>query len=159
MKIRTIHRETWVNRPQKEVFEFFANPDNLLKVTPDTIPVSILNTEPIVMSEGTTVDLKMKLFGFLPVKWQTRIDVWSPPNEFVDTQPKGPYRYWKHTHSFIPKDGGTLIVDHVEYAVPGFFLEPLIHELAVKRNLIHLFDYRQEQYPLLLNDIQMPQNS
>ncbi|MHA2504040.1 MAG: SRPBCC family protein [Candidatus Kariarchaeaceae archaeon] len=159
MKIRTIHRETWVNRPQNEVFDFFANPDNLLKVTPDTIPVTVLNKEPIVMQEGTVVYLKMRLFGFMPVKWETRIDEWSPPDYFTDTQPKGPYRYWKHTHSFVPKDGGTLIVDHVEYAVPGFFLEPLVHALAVKRNLDHLFDYRQQQYPLLLNQTSESENA
>jgi len=159
MKMRTIHRETWVSKSQEEVFAFFADPDNLLKVTPDTIPVTILNEDPIIMQEGTTVDLKMKLFRFVPVTWQTKIIDWSPPDSFTDTQPKGPYRHWKHTHSFIPQNGGTLIVDHVEYAVPGFFLEPLVHALAVNPNLQHLFDYRQEQYPIYLNDPPTEENS
>lgn len=151
MKIREIHRETWVDQDKEVVFNFFTSPDNLLKVTPDNISVTILNEEEIIMEEGTEIDLKMKLFGFVPMKWQTKIDEWQPPDYFVDIQPKGPYRYWKHTHRFEEKDGGTLIIDHIEYTVPGFFLEPIIHALKVKPNLDHLFDYRQEKYQEFLN--------
>ncbi len=149
MKTRIIHRETWVNVSQEEVFSFFANPNNLLLVTDPSIPVEILTDKPI-MKKNTVINLKMKLFGFLPVKWQTKISTWNPPQEFIDIQPKGPYKYWKHQHKFTSLENGTLVIDHLEFIVPGFFLEPIIYRLFVKNNLERLFDYRQKIYPKLL---------
>jgi len=134
------------------VFEFFTDPDNLLKVTPTDIPVEILNKSDPVITLGTLVELKMKLYGFVPVKWQTEITEWSPPDYFIDQQPKGPYRFWEHTHRFVEKNGGTLIIDHLRYAVPGYFLEPLIYRLFVKNSLDHIFDYRQQHYPEIFEE-------
>ena len=152
MRIREINVDTWVKKDKKSVFEFFANPFNLLKVTPESFPIKILNKEEIVMGEGTEIKIRMRLYKLIPLWWKTKIIEWQPPDEFVDIQPWGPYRYWKHTHTFIEKDGGTIIRDKLEYAVPGFFLEPIIHKIFVEKNLKMLFDYRNEIYPIVLNE-------
>ena len=41
------------------------------------------------------------------------------PFRFVDVQTRGPYRVWIHEHTFESRDGGTLVHDVVQYAVPG----------------------------------------
>ena len=151
VKIRELHRQTWVEQSPEEVFAFFSQTDNLLKVTPPSIPVTI-KQQNITIELGTVVDLKMRLFGFLPVRWQTKIIIWEPPHRFVDSQPRGPYRFWEHSHQFEARDGGTMITDHLRYAVPGWIFEPLIHQLFVKRTLYQLFDYRQQQYVQLLTE-------
>jgi ligand-binding SRPBCC domain-containing protein len=46
-----------------------------------------------------------------------------------------------HEHEFEPRDGGTLVRDHVHYAVPFDFL---VHQLFVRRDIARIFAYRTE---------------
>jgi ligand-binding SRPBCC domain-containing protein len=61
----------------------------------------------------------------------------------VDAQVRGPFRSWRHTHRFLPVDGGTLLRDEVEYQAPGGPLAPLVDWLVVRPMLRRLFAYRQ----------------
>ena len=77
------------------------------------------------------------------MRWQTRIETWEPPTRFVDTQVKGPYSLWEHTHLFERDgDGATVIHDRVRYAIPLGPLGALAHRLFVRRDLERIFDYR-----------------
>src|SRR5205809_1106095 len=63
-------------------------------------------------------------------------------NSLPSSQVKGPYRRWWHTHSFRAVDGGTEVIDHVEYSLPGGPLGHVMHALLTKRQLKTIFDYR-----------------
>jgi ligand-binding SRPBCC domain-containing protein len=63
----------------------------------------------------------------------------------VDRQVRGPYRQWVHEHTFVEKDGGTLMRDRVEYAVPGWILEPLVARWVVGPDVARVFAYRQDR--------------
>jgi len=52
------------------------------------------------MEQGALIDYKLKLGG-VPVSWKTEISIWEPPYRFVDSQVKGPYQKWIHTHTFV----------------------------------------------------------
>jgi ligand-binding SRPBCC domain-containing protein len=93
---------------------------------------------PVVMKRGLLLDYGLRLRG-IPVRWQSEITVWDPPHRFVDAQRKGPYRHWVHEHLFRAKDGGTKVVDRVDYAVPG---GGLVHRLFVKGAVTSIFRYR-----------------
>ncbi len=96
----------------------------------------------IVMEAGTLLDYRLRLHG-VPVRWQTRIEIWEPPRRFVDSQAKGPYSLWEHTHLFEPDgEGATIIHDRVRYAIPFGPLGALAHRLFVRRDLERIFDYR-----------------
>ena len=92
------------------------------------------------MRAGTLIDYRLRLHGF-PIRWRTEITLWEPPVRFADTQLRGPYRLWEHTHTFVEKDGGTLCRDEVRYAVPG---GALIERLFVRRDVEKIFAFRQE---------------
>lgn len=143
MKLRHIELETWVERPLNEVFEFFSLAENLQALTPDFLSFEILTPLPVEMRKGTLIDYRIRL-GLFPMKWRTLISAWEPPYRFIDEQLKGPYRRWVHEHTFESHDGGTLIRDRVEYAVPGYVLEPLIHRLFVAPRLRQIFDFRAD---------------
>jgi hypothetical protein len=64
---------------------------------------------------------------------------------FVDEQEKGPYRVWRHTHTFEPRDGGTLLGDHVVFAVPGGPLAPLLRRWWVEPDVLRIFRFRLER--------------
>jgi ligand-binding SRPBCC domain-containing protein len=140
----TVHRfeaELWLPRPRTEVFPFFADAANLEAITPPWLNFSILTSRPISMKPGALIDYQIRLRG-LSLRWRTEISVWEPPFRFVDRQLKGPYRQWIHEHLFEEKDGGTLCIDRVDYAVPG---GALINRLFVRRDVERIFAYRTGQ--------------
>ena len=123
------------------VFAFFADAFQLEMLTPPWLHFAVLTPRPIHIRQGTTIDYKMRLHG-VPVRWQSRIDVWEPPLRFVDEQTRGPYRRWRHEHVFEEVEGGTICRDIVDYAVPGGWL---IDRVFVRNNLLKIFEFRQRR--------------
>ncbi len=141
MTIREFKSEIWLPLPPDQLFSFFADAANLEIITPPWLNFKILTPAPIEMREGTLIDYKLLIHG-LPVKWRTRIRSWQPPHFFVDEQLRGPYRQWIHQHMFDASDGGTLVRDLVEYAVP---FDSLVHRWFVRPDIEKIFRYRSDQ--------------
>jgi ligand-binding SRPBCC domain-containing protein len=137
-----LERELRVPRAREEVFPFFADAHNLERITPPALRFRILTPAPIEMRAGTIIDYQLRLLGF-PFHWRTVIESWEPPHRFVDVQERGPYRVWRHTHSFDEVPGGTLVRDHVDYQLPLGPLGALAHWLLVKRQIAGIFAFRQ----------------
>jgi ligand-binding SRPBCC domain-containing protein len=144
MKIRKFQSSIWIPAPVETAFSFFSKAENLDRITPPWLHFKILTTLPVEMGEGTLLDYQLKLHG-IPVSWQTQIINWNPPFQFVDVQLRGPYRKWIHTHTFTSQNNGTLVEDSVDYAVPGFFLEPFINKYLVQPDISKIFAYRRDQ--------------
>lgn len=85
----------------------------------------------------------------IPVHWRTDISEWSPPHRFVDEQTKGPYKLWRHTHSFEAHGSRTKMIDEVQYALPFGVLGRIVHALKVRRDVSRIFDYRRQQIDAL----------
>jgi len=147
MKEFVMNREQFVPRPIAEVFAFYADAGNLEHLTPPWLRFEIVTPTPVVMRPGTLIDYRIRMRG-LPMRWRSRITAWDPPHRFVDEQVAGPYRLWIHTHEFVPAPGGTLVRDHVRFAVPG---GALVHRLFVARDLERIFAYRARQLTVLFS--------
>ena len=137
----TLVREQRLPGPPQEVFPFFADAGNLEAITPPWLAFSITTPRPIEMRQGALIEYRLRLHG-LPIRWLTVIADWEPGVRFVDTQVRGPYALWHHTHEFEPDGDGTLMRDTVRYALPLGPLGVLAHRLFVARDLERIFDYR-----------------
>lgn len=114
------------------------------------------------MAVGALIRYRLKLFG-VPFRWLTAIDEWSPEESFVDTQIRGPYWLWRHTHTFEEIDSRrALMRDRAEYRLLYGAMGRISHALFIRRTLDRIFDYRAEMIARLLapddqsNVIQFP---
>lgn len=90
------------------------------------------------MGQGTRIDYRLRI-RCIPISWQSEITHWEPPYGFTDRQIKGPYLLWIHEHWFVPRQGGTIVGDDVQYAAPGGML---VQRLLVGPDLNRIFEYR-----------------
>jgi ligand-binding SRPBCC domain-containing protein len=141
MKTHILHAEMSLPRPLDEVFSFFADARNLERITPPWVMFRLLTPGDIPMRVGALIDYRIRVHG-VPLRWQSEITAWEPGRRFVDEQRRGPYRSWIHEHRFSEKDGGTLVEDRVEYAVPG---GPIVNKLFVANDVAKIFEYRKRK--------------
>jgi len=146
VKTWVFEAEQWLPLPPDQVFPFFADAFKLELITPSMLQFKVLTPPPIEMQAGTVIDYRLKLHG-IPLRWQSEITLWDPSHRFVDEQRRGPYQLWRHEHTFINADGGTLARDYVEYAVLG---GALVNKLLVAPDLKKIFDYRKQKLGELL---------
>lgn len=141
MRIHEFQTEMWLPEPREKVFAFFSDAKNLDRITPPWLHFRTLTSRKIDMHAGTLIDYQLRVRGF-PLHWRTKIKAWEPPSRFVDEQIRGPYRLWIHEHTFTEERGGTLVRDHVRYAVPFDFL---VHAWLVRPDIERIFKFREEK--------------
>jgi TIGR01777 family protein len=137
------YAEQFLAEPPEKVFEFFKDPNNLERITPELLNFHIAKVSTTDIGQGTLIDYKMKIRG-IPLTWKTEIDEWKPPFKFVDNQTAGPYTLWHHTHEFKPFAGGTLMTDHVRYKLPMGFLGWAVAQNFVKKDVANIFSFRRK---------------
>jgi len=136
--------EQYLMHSPEKVFGFFSDAHNLEKITPPFLKFSVRSQSTPQIENGTLFNYKLKIRG-IPVRWCSLIIDWKPIKSFIDTQLKGPYRVWHHTHRFSPYLDGTLIEDEVYYALPNI---PFIHTLLgwyIAQDVTKIFQFRKKE--------------
>jgi ligand-binding SRPBCC domain-containing protein len=123
------------------VFAFFSDAQNLDLITPPWLHFRTSTPGSRDMGPGMVMNHRLRLHGF-PLRWRSNITTWDPPARFVDEQVRGPYRLWIHEHRFEEQNGGTLVHDHVRYAVLFDFF---IHGLFIRPDIERIFAYREKK--------------
>jgi len=139
-----LEREQWIDRPLPVVFDFFSRAENLESITPPWLRFRFRTPLPVPMAVDTRIEYTLSLVG-IPMRWRTRITAWEPERRFVDVQENGPYALWEHHHFFEQREGGVLMRDRVDYALPLGPLGRAAHFVAVRAVLAAIFDYRFRQ--------------
>jgi ligand-binding SRPBCC domain-containing protein len=153
--------EQWVPFPLKEVFLFFANPDNLPRIMPpgagtrlDELrlvappPLGTTNTQSLA-GVGSEIVTSFRILPFLPFRaqWIALITEFEWDHHFADIQKAGPFKRFHHRHELAAqtRDGvlGTMVRDAIEYEV-GFGVLGRIADWAfVQPQFRRTFAYRQ----------------
>jgi len=141
MRVRNFESQLWLPQTRNKVFAFFSDAQNLDSITPPWLHFRTITAGSSEMRPGLVIDHRLRIHGF-PLRWRSKITDWNPPSRFVDEQVRGPYRLWIHEHRFEERDGGTLMHDHVRYAVLFDFL---IHQLVIRPDIERIFAYRERK--------------
>jgi ligand-binding SRPBCC domain-containing protein len=132
------------DKPIEATFSVFEDPYNLSRITPPWLRFQVTSDGHVEMRKGAEIEYRIKWLG-VPMRWKTIIREYSPPHLLVDEQAKGPYRLWRHTHTFEQTSKGTKVSDRVEYALPFGRLGRLVHRVLVEDQLKGIFSYRQRE--------------
>lgn len=147
-----LERTIVLPRPRDEVWAFFSDPHNLEAITPAFLRFHVVTPRPIATATGTLIEYRLTLGG-VPFRWRTRIDDVVRGARFVDVQLQGPYRRWRHLHTFEDAPEGTRVGDRVEYELPLGPLGDLAHAALVGRALRRIFDHRAVRVAALLGPV------
>ncbi len=142
--------EQYVPMKADELFKFFSDAKNLEAITPPSLKFNIVKISSTEMNSGVEIDYRLKIHG-LPVKWKTLIQDWEPNKKFVDTQLKGPYSLWHHTHEFVPWGEGTLMRDSVKFRLPLGYIGWLAAVHFVRNDVSKIFAFRRDFVGRMLN--------
>ena len=96
-----------------------------------------------LLSEGDEVTWQAWHFA-VPLRMSSRITRFRFPESFTDEQVRGPIRFFRHMHEFIPDDGGTLMIDRVEFAAPFGVVGRIAEKAFLGRYLRNLIEKRNE---------------
>ena len=133
---------SWIEAPVENVFDFHKRPDAIELLMPPDQRVQLVSREG-GLEVGARVEFRIPA-GPFRVRWVAVHIAYEENRLFVDEQREGPFAKWVHAHRFESVNGGTQLIDHIEFALPG---GPLIEALAgwaVKQKLEKMFKYRHE---------------
>jgi ligand-binding SRPBCC domain-containing protein len=95
-----------------------------------------------VMKLGDSVTWRARHFG-LVFQMTSAITEYQPPGWFVDEQQRGPFRRWRHEHTFTAlPDGQTQMTDVVEFQSPLGPLGHIADRLVLDHYMPHLLRQR-----------------
>jgi ligand-binding SRPBCC domain-containing protein len=140
MKEFVFQSKLWLRRQPGEIFSFFSDARNLNVITPPWLNLQTVTAEPILINAGALIDYRVRVHG-LPFRWRTKITEWNPPHRFVDIQIRGPYKFWRHTHTFEKERDGTRCTDDVRYWPR---CGKLLNWLFVRSDVEQIFAFRSE---------------
>lgn len=134
--------------PCEDVFAWHARPGAFERLNPPWRPVQIIrspnSTATNSITAGSEVTIRLPLALGISIPWHLTHTAYEPPRMFRDEQLRGPFRSWRHTHSFLPElNNKTTLIDEIEYQLPKILLAgKFLANRLLHRELRRLFAFR-----------------
>ena len=143
--------ESKISAPAADVFGYHERPSALQRLSPPWEPIQVLEKRGGIRA-GDSVSIQMNLGPFKSV-WKAKHIEYQENRQFVDIQEKGPFKYWKHTHSFRSINPlETNLKDTVQFELPFGAYGHALGYSKVRKKLNQLFTYRHTTTQNDLND-------
>jgi ligand-binding SRPBCC domain-containing protein len=136
-------REQVIHSTINEVWDFISSPENLKKITPDSMGFDIRTPDlPSKIYEGMIISYTVRPMLGIKTNWVTEITHVVDKSYFVDEQRVGPYTMWHHQHIISPVENGVLMKDIISYKPPFGILGNIANLLFIRKKLKSIFNYR-----------------
>lgn len=130
---------TEIQTDSKELYAWHARPGAFSRLRPPWQRIVIDESSPL--AEGSRVKLRMKKGPFW-FRWLAEHRDVVAGQRFTDIQLSGPFSRWVHRHEFERTEGGAVLTDRIEYAVPGGPFGRMIAGRSIERDLDSTFAFR-----------------
>jgi ligand-binding SRPBCC domain-containing protein len=129
--------------PVEEVFAYYANPSNVIRMTPPELHLKIVRAE-VPLQQGSrvlfTMRPRMMPFEF---NWMLVIKDFVENKSFSEVLEKGPFAIWRHEHRFHAHGPQrTRVTDTIIYDRPIGFAAKLAGPAFVRGMLEKTFRHR-----------------
>ncbi len=121
------------------VFELFCDPGRLNALTPLWFSLIVRGSYSPPVRLDSRIEYRLRWRG-LPMLWSSIITELQPPHWLVYEQAQGPFRSFRHEHSFEPSEQGVVVTDRILYSVFG---GSWIDRILVGPDLNRILRYRE----------------
>lgn len=139
----TIHLITKINAPIQYVFDLNRNIDIHKLSTAKSKETAIAGITSGLINLNETVTWQGKHFGIYQTH-KSQITAMEFPSYFVDEMLEGRFTRFKHEHTFVEKNGKTVMIDSIEYQTPFGIFGKLFDKLFLKNYLTKFIKERNE---------------
>ncbi|MDQ0882440.1 ligand-binding SRPBCC domain-containing protein [Peribacillus sp. V2I11] len=109
-----IEYQQFIKAPVELCFDLARSVDIHTKTTAKTKEIAVDGVTEGLLEEGDTVTWEAIHFG-IKQRLKAQVTFMEKPNKFVDIMVKGAFHSFVHTHQFIEKTGGTIMIDKFQY--------------------------------------------
>ncbi|MDN7240972.1 SRPBCC family protein [Planococcus sp. N028] len=136
-----ITHEIFIQAPITVCFDLARNVDIHTKTTAKTKERAVAGVTTGLMGKGDSVTWEATHLG-VKQKLTAKIIEMEKPFQFIDVMVKGAFHSFTHTHEFIEKENGTIMIDRFVYRSPlgllgkiadKLFLEKYMRQFIVNR--------------------------
>jgi len=139
----TINLITKINAPKQIVFDLSRNIDIHQNSASQTNEKAIDGVTSGLINYNETVTWRGKHFGFY-LTHKSRMTAMDFYDYFVDEMEEGKFKSFKHEHSFVEKDGKTVMIDNINYETPLGIFGRLFDKLILKKHLTNFIIQRNK---------------
>jgi ligand-binding SRPBCC domain-containing protein len=136
-----IHLETLIRAPMELCFDLARSVDVHMASTNHTRERAIGGVTSGMMNLNDEVTWEAKHF-YVRQRLTSRITAMERPFMFIDEMQRGAFKSWHHLHTFEPRDGGTLMLDEVDYQSPLGILGRIADKLFLEKYMTRLLRVR-----------------
>ena len=130
----TINLITKINASKQVVFDLSRNIDVHQNSASNTNEKAIAGITFGLINFNETVTWRGKHFGIY-LTHKSRMTVMDLYDYFVDEMEEGKFKSFKHEHSFVEKDGKTVMTDNLHYETPYGIFGKLFDKIILKKHL------------------------
>jgi ligand-binding SRPBCC domain-containing protein len=132
-----------IAHPLADLFAFLTKPKNLVQLAPPDLHLELL-AAPDVLTLGSRLVWKGRRWGISQQIIQ-EVAAFDREKLIVVEQKQGPFARWVHANHFEATDGGTKIVEEIDFDAPGGLLGFIITADSIRKDLQKLLAFREQK--------------
>ncbi|CAM4109268.1 SRPBCC family protein [Lederbergia lenta] len=147
-----IRHEQFIRASVNVCFDLARNVNIHTKTTSNTKEIIVGGVSNGLLEEGDTVTWEAVHFG-VKQRLTAKVIQMEKPNMFVDIMLKGAFSSFIHTHQFVEKESGTLMIDTFDYTSPFGFIGIMADKLFLEKYMREFIISRAKELKKIAEDI------